>query len=76
MSLGGIILPILVLLILVYSQLSYGKWFEDIQGFMGTNIHVELWSDSAQQGDAAIQAVLHEMQRINLLMSPIFEAVN
>ena len=60
----------LMVCILVYSGFCRGEWFEDNQGIMGTNIHVELWSDSAQQGDDAIQAVMHEMQRINQLMSP------
>jgi thiamine biosynthesis lipoprotein len=70
----GIVSLILVFCIFVYSGLSYGKWFEDNQGIMGTNIHVELWSDSAQQGEDAIQAVMHEMQRINQLMSPYIES--
>jgi thiamine biosynthesis lipoprotein len=70
MKMLGIVSPILYLCIWVYSGLTYAAWFEDNQGIMGTNIHVELWSDSAQQGEAAIQAVMDEMQRINLLMSP------
>lgn len=41
---------------------------------MGTNIHVELWSESVQQGKYAIQAVMDEMQRINQLMSPYIES--
>jgi thiamine biosynthesis lipoprotein len=68
-----IVLPILMLCILVYPGLCNGEWFEDNQGIMGTNIHVELWSDSAQQGGDAIQAVMGEMQRINQLMSPYIE---
>lgn len=66
--------PILMLCMLVYSGLSYAEWFEDDQGIMGTNIHVELWSDSEQQGNDAIQAVMAEMQRINQLMSPYIES--
>jgi thiamine biosynthesis lipoprotein len=70
MKMQGIVSPILLLWMLVYPRLSYATWFEDNQGIMGTNIHVELWSDSAQQGENAIQAVMDEMQRINQLMSP------
>ena len=65
---------ILLLCIVVCSGFSYGKWFEDSQGIMGTNIHVELWSESTQQGEGAIQAVMHEMQRINQLMSPYIKS--
>jgi thiamine biosynthesis lipoprotein len=65
---------VLLLCVLVYSGSSYAKWFEDNQGIMGTNIHVELWSESAQQGTYAIQAVMDEMQRINQLMSPYIES--
>jgi thiamine biosynthesis lipoprotein len=60
----------LLFCLLIFSGLSHGKWFEGNEGIMGTNIHVELWSDSAQQGEDAIQAVMGEMQRINQLMSP------
>jgi thiamine biosynthesis lipoprotein len=74
MRIPGLVSPILLFCILVYSGLSYGKWFEDNQGIMGTNIHVELWSDSARQGEDAIQAVMDEMQRINQLMSPYIES--
>jgi thiamine biosynthesis lipoprotein len=70
MKIQGIVSPTLLLWMLVYPRLSYATWFEDNQGIMGTNIHVELWSDSAQQGENAIQAVMDEMQRINQLMSP------
>jgi thiamine biosynthesis lipoprotein len=52
----------------------HAKWFKDNQGIMGTNIHVELWSESVQQGKYAIQAVMDEMQRINQLMSPYIES--
>jgi thiamine biosynthesis lipoprotein len=70
----GIVLPILMYCILVYSGLCSGKWFEDNQGIMGTNIHVELWSDSTQEGEEAVLSVMHEMQRINQLMSPYIES--
>lgn len=70
----NIVSVILVCCILAYSGHSYGKWFEDNQGIMGTNIQVELWSDSAQQGEDAIQAVMDEMQRINQLMSPYIQS--
>jgi thiamine biosynthesis lipoprotein len=64
----------LVFCMLVYSGISYAKWFEDSQGIMGTNIHVELWSETAPQGEDAIQAVMDEMRRINQLMSPYIQS--
>jgi thiamine biosynthesis lipoprotein len=37
---------------------------------MGTNIRTEIWSTEAEKGQSAINAVMHEMERINQLMSP------
>jgi thiamine biosynthesis lipoprotein len=75
MKMQGILAsPVLLLCMMAYSGLSYAKWFEDNQGIMGTNIHVELWSESVQQGKDATQAVMAEMQRINQLMSPYIES--
>ena len=37
---------------------------------MGTAINVELWSDDRDAGEAAIDAVMAEMHRIDRLMSP------
>jgi thiamine biosynthesis lipoprotein len=62
------------LTVLLYSGVGYAKWFEDKQGIMGTNIHVELWADNPQKGEEAIQAVMFEMERINQLMSPYIES--
>ena len=70
MMVKNLISPALWLGLLVYSGLCSATWFEDKQGIMGTNIHVELWADSAQEGEDAIQAVMFEMERINQLMSP------
>jgi thiamine biosynthesis lipoprotein len=74
MRLKGLVSTTLSLCLLIFSGQSSANWFEDQQGIMGTNIHVELWSDSAQQGEDAIQAVMDEMQRINQLMSPYIES--
>ena len=59
---------------LLFSGASTAKWFEDSQAIMGTNIHVELWSDSTQQGQGAIQMVMDEMRRIDQAMSPYIES--
>jgi thiamine biosynthesis lipoprotein len=74
MRMKVVVPPVWLFWLLLYSGHSSGKWFEDKQGIMGTNIQVELWSDSGQQGEAAIHAVMDEMQRINQLMSPYIES--
>ncbi|WP_133471109.1 FAD:protein FMN transferase [Paraglaciecola marina] len=63
-------LSCLLFIFAFYSASSFGQWFESTQGIMGTNIHVELWSDSAAMGEAATEAVMDEMRRIDSLMSP------
>lgn len=50
-------------------QSSYG-WLKAEQAIMGTLISVELWCDERAEGDAAIEAVMQEMHRIDRLMSP------
>lgn len=44
-------------------------WHERTQAIMGTRIAVELWHDDAAKGEAAIDAVMAEMHRIDELMS-------
>lgn len=46
------------------------EWVERVEdGIMGTRIAVELWADDKAAGDAAIDAVMGEMRRIDELMS-------
>jgi thiamine biosynthesis lipoprotein len=46
------------------------EWLEQVtDGVMGTRIRVELWSEERAAGEAAIEAVLAEMRRIDLAMS-------
>lgn len=46
------------------------EWVERVNnGLMGTRIFVELWSDDAAQGNAAIDAVMAEMVNIDNSMS-------
>ncbi|HEX3139001.1 MAG TPA: FAD:protein FMN transferase [Rhizobacter sp.] len=49
---------------------SAGGWFSREEAIMGTAIRVELWSDSRAAGEAAIDAVMQEMHRIDRSMSP------
>ena len=45
-------------------------WRKREEAIMGTAIAVELWSETATEGEAAIAAVMAEMHRIDRTMSP------
>lgn len=45
-------------------------WFKREKSIMGTAISVELWSDNRADGEAAMDAVMEEMHRIDRTMSP------
>ncbi len=47
-----------------------GDWLVRDEAIMGTAIRVELWSDDRAAGEAAIDAVMAEMHRIDRAMSP------
>lgn len=49
---------------------SHDGWCRRDEAVMGTAIHVELFSVHKQRGDAAADAVIAEMHRIDRLMSP------
>lgn len=49
--------------------IAYAEWHEAKEGIMGTLIRVEAWQEDEEKGQAAVQAVLNEMHRINALMS-------
>lgn len=44
-------------------------WFERTEAIMGTRIYVQVWSQDKAGGEAAIDAVMDEMRRIDALMS-------
>jgi FAD:protein FMN transferase len=49
---------------------AVGGWRSRNEVIMGTSIHVELWSESSDAGERAIDAVMDEMRRIDRGMSP------
>jgi thiamine biosynthesis lipoprotein len=49
---------------------SSGAWLARDAAIMGTAIHVELWCERRAEGEAAIDAVMAEMHRIDNTMSP------
>jgi thiamine biosynthesis lipoprotein len=48
---------------------AWAVWREKTEAIMGTRIYVEVWADDAAKGDAAIEAVMADMRRIDDLMS-------
>src|ERR1700756_3050723 len=46
-----------------------GAWHERTEAIMGTRVYVQLWSEDPVRGNAAIDAVMAEMRRIDALMS-------
>ncbi|MFT3907695.1 MAG: FAD:protein FMN transferase [Steroidobacteraceae bacterium] len=49
---------------------AHAEWVErTVDGIMGTRIHVELWADDKAAGEADIDAVMAEMNRIDYAMS-------
>ena len=57
-------------LLLLLSGTARAEWIERVEdGIMGTRIVVELWADDRDQGNAAIDAVMAEMRRVDQDMS-------
>ncbi len=48
---------------------AHAEWRQRTEAIMGTRVYVELWADDPGKGDAAIEAVMAEMRRIDALMS-------
>src|SRR6185369_6534564 len=60
----------LALICLLAPGLAAAEWLDRVEdGIMGTRIHVELWADDPAKGQAAIEAVLDEMRRVDESMS-------
>jgi len=49
---------------------TQGNWTCREEAIMGTSIRVELWHEEPAMGEAALDAVMEEMQRIDRAMSP------
>ena len=56
-------------LMLLLPAAARAEWHEREAAIMGTRISVELWHDDAAQAEAAVDAVMAEMHRIDELMS-------
>ena len=61
---------LLAMLAVVVTATAHAEWLHrDEDGIMGTRITVELWSEDAVAGEAAIDAVMDEMRHIDATMS-------
>ena len=60
--------PIAATLLFV-TPLCRAEWHQREEAIMGTRVAVDLWHDDAAKGEAAIDAVMAEMRRIDELMS-------
>jgi thiamine biosynthesis lipoprotein len=63
----GLRLATLILLSVPFTAIA--EWIGDARPLMGTEVSVYLWSDDAESGRAALEAVYHEANRIDRLMS-------
>src|SRR5579863_4091691 len=59
------VLPLLALV----SPAAHAEWRQRTEAIMGTRIYVELWAEDPVKGNAAIDAVMADMRRIDDLMS-------
>ncbi len=48
---------------------AWAEWHERNDAIMGTSIYVELWGEDSAKAEAAIDAVMADMRRIDVLMS-------
>jgi FAD:protein FMN transferase len=48
---------------------AWAEWHERNDEIMGTSIYVELWGEDSAKAEAAIDAVMADMRRIDVLMS-------
>ncbi|HEY0767229.1 MAG TPA: FAD:protein FMN transferase [Steroidobacteraceae bacterium] len=59
----------LLMLAPVLPQSAQAAWMERTETIMGTRVYVQLWAEDRVKGNAAIEAVMAEMRRIDALMS-------
>ncbi len=55
---------------LLWGWQAQAAWVDRTEAVMGTRIAVRLWADDVDRANAAIDAVMAEMRRIDALMSP------
>jgi thiamine biosynthesis lipoprotein len=61
--------PLAVTLLVAFAGPARAEWLAREEAIMGTRIAVEVWHEDRAAGEAAIDAVIAEMHRIDALMS-------
>lgn len=59
----------LVLLLAAFHSVAHAEWLYREDAIMGTRCAVEVWATDRSEGEAAIDAVMAELRRIDALMS-------
>jgi FAD:protein FMN transferase len=67
-------LAAVVVAISIFSRPSLAEWLGDTRAMMGTEISVQLWHESAEDGLAVIEDAFDEVSRIEELMSTYIES--
>jgi thiamine biosynthesis lipoprotein len=62
-------LPVVIALLAAAPPPAHAEWIERTEAIMGTRVYVELWAEDPARGNAAIDAVMADMRRIDELMS-------
>jgi thiamine biosynthesis lipoprotein len=66
----SLLIALALLVQMLNADPARAEWMERVEdGIMGTRIAVELWATDEAQGNAAIEAVLAEMRRVDEAMS-------
>jgi len=69
MNSGNARLWSLVALASAAPHLAEAAWMQRTEAIMGTRVYVQLWADDPGKGNAAMDAVMADMRRIDALMS-------
>ncbi|NND67664.1 MAG: FAD:protein FMN transferase [Halioglobus sp.] len=64
------VLPLFLLFFLLQTATARAEWLREEREAMGTSITVELWTEDAAAGRAAMAAVFAEFNRLDLMMNP------
>ena len=59
---------------LVLCGTAWGDWYTDARPMLGTEVRVYFWHDDEARGQAIIEEIFNEVERINSLMSTYVES--
>lgn len=61
---------LLALLVAVWSMQVSALWLSDTRNHMGTEVKLEFWAHSAEQGELLLETVHKEFARLDVMMNP------